>query len=172
MTSFLPGDPPLDPLAAFETLELPDLEEAAGELERRMGVALRRIGERVADHPDAEGIAPRRRVAELAVESERVAFALGALLAGIEAADAAVARHPAVVAAMSYAAPNLGALLSRLDQDRRLLTSLARQLESRLDVPAAQLDGVTPRRALIEVLVAHPARCAQRLEREAGLLDT
>ena len=71
----------------------------------------------------------------------------------------------------AYAAPSLGALLSRLEQDRRLLTSLARQLESRLDEAAAQLEGVTPRRALIQVLIAEPARCAQRLEREAGLRE-
>ncbi len=168
MTSGVGGGHSSDPLAAFEALALPELEEAAGELERRMGVALRRIGERSADEPDSDGISPRRRVAALTAESERVAFALGALLAGVRAGDEAVAGHPAVVAAISYAAPSIGALLSRLDQDRRLLTSLGRQLEARLDLPAAQFGGGTPRRALIEALLVHPARCAQLLERAAG----
>jgi hypothetical protein len=171
MTSTPPGELPPDPLAAFEALALPELEEVAGELERRMGVALRRIGERGADAPDLEGVSPRMRVAQLAAESERLTFALGAVLASVMAGDAAVARHPALVAAVSYAAPTLGALLSRLDQDRRLLTSLARQLESRLDTPAAQLEGATPRRALIEVLLVQPARCAQLLEGQAGLRE-
>lgn len=170
MTSDSPG-PSSDPLTAFEALALPELEEAAGELQRRIGVALRRIGERRAEASDIEGVSPRRRVAELAVESERVAFALGALLAGTALAEPAASRHPGVVAAMTYAAPSIPALLSRLDQDRRLLTSLGRQLESRLDVPASQFEGVTPRRALIEVLLAHPARCAQRLEREATVRE-
>ena len=174
MTSYFPGaegDSPPDPLATFEALALPELEEVAGELQRRMGVALRRIGEHTADAPDAEGIAPRRRMAELVVESERVAFALGALLANVAPAEAAVARHPALIAAMAYAAPTIASLLSRLDQDRRLLTSLGRQLESRLDAPATQLQGLTPRRVLVEALLAHPARCAQILEREATLRE-
>lgn len=167
MTSHAAGESSSDPLAAFEALALPELEEAAGEIERRMGVALRRIGEHRADEPDIEGVSPRRRVAALTAGSERLAFALGALIAGVTAGDEAVARHPALVAAVSYAAPSIGALLSRLDQDRRLLTSLGRQLESRLGVAVPQLEGRTPRRALIEALLVDPARCAQLLEREA-----
>ena len=166
--TYLPGDPAPDPLALFEALALPDLAEAAGELQRRIGVALRRIGERQADAPGLEGVSARRRVAELAVESESLAFALAATLAGVPAGAAATARHPALLAAMAYAAPSIPALLTRLDQDRRLLTSLARQLESRLDDATAQLEGATPRRLLVEALLAHTARCARQLELEAA----
>jgi hypothetical protein len=64
-----------------------------------------------------------------------------------------------------YATPNLGTLLARLEQDRRLLTSLGRQLESRLDF---QLGGGygqdTPRRLLIATLIEAPARVAFDLE--------
>lgn len=74
-----------------------------------------------------------------------------------------------------YAAPMLNALLARLEQDRRLLASLARTLESRLDEPHDTAWGRLPLRALV-VLVAleEPARCAQAVEviqtlAEAGL---
>lgn len=158
---------PRDPRrAALEQLSLAELEEVGGELQRRLGVALRRIGERDADMPGPASPSPRRQTAQLAVESEVVALALGALAAGLPAGARVPGGHPTLAAAIAYAAPNLSALLTRLEQDRRLLTSLARQLESRLD---AEFDfgGVreTPRQLLIEVLVESPARIALALER-------
>jgi hypothetical protein len=172
MTPSVPGDARPDPLATLEALTLPELEEAAGEIQRRMGVALRRIGERGADRPDGDGVSPRRRVAELVAGTEHAAFALGAILAETDAGAPAAARHPALAAAIAYAAPSLSALLGRLEQDRRLLTSLGRQLESRLDTPAPQIEGRTVRHTLIEALIAEPSRCAQALEREASLRET
>ncbi len=156
--------------AALEALSLGELEEVAGELQRRLGVALRRIGERDADALDAAGRSPRRRAAELAVESEVVALALAALAAGQPAGDRLPATHPTLAAAIAYAAPNLQALLTRLEQDRRLLTSLARQLESRLDEPFEfGRTHETPRQLLVVALIEGPARLALSLE---GLLAT
>jgi hypothetical protein len=65
-----------------------------------------------------------------------------------------------------YAAPTLSALLTRLEQDRRLLASLARALESRLSEEHATPWGRMPLRRLVaELALAEPARCAQALER-------
>lgn len=158
--------------AALEALSLVELEEVAGELQRRLGVALRLIGERDADALDPGGRSPRRRTAELAVESEVVALALAALAAGQSAGERLPAGHATLAAAIAYAAPNLQALLTRLDQDRRLLTSLARQLESRLDEPFEfGRTRETPRQLLVVALIEGPARVALALERLLALRD-
>lgn len=65
-----------------------------------------------------------------------------------------------------YAAPTVSALLSRLEQDRRLLASLARHLESRLGEEHATPWGHVPlRRLLSEAAVVEAAGCARALER-------
>ena len=153
---------------SFESLTLAETEEASGELYRRIAVALRRIGERRADDPDAESRSPRWRAASLAAATELAAAALGAIAAGAAAASERSDRHPATVAAVMYAAPTLSALLTRLEQDRRLLASLARTLESRLAEEHETPWGRLPLRRLVaEVALAEPARCAQALERHA-----
>lgn len=155
------------PQAALEALTLPELEEVAGELHRRLGVALRLLGERRADAPldPTEVASPRMRVARLAAAGELAALTLAALLTNTELDTPRLDRQPALAAALMYGAPTLGALLGRLEQDRRVLASLARQLESRLDVERRTPWGTrTPRALLIEVLVAEPARLAQSLE--------
>ena len=65
-----------------------------------------------------------------------------------------------------YAAATIPALLTRLEQDRRLLASLARHLESRLDEEHTTPWGHVPLRRLIgEAAVGEAAGCAQALER-------
>ena len=75
-------------------------------------------------------------------------------------------RHPATVAAVMYAAPTVAALLGRLEQDRRLLASLARALESRLDEEHETPWGrISLRRLVAEVALVEAAACARALER-------
>jgi hypothetical protein len=158
--------------AALEGLSLAELEEAAGEIQRRVGVALRRIGERDADRPNLEGMTARRRAAELAVACEVAALALGSLAAALPTGPLLPPGHPTLAAALAYGAPTLQSLLGRLEQDRRVLASLARQLESRLETPATfGAREITPRRLLVEVLIEVPARAALELERIAGLRE-
>jgi hypothetical protein len=74
-------------------------------------------------------------------------------------------RHPAVIAAVMYAAPTLSALGLRLDQDRRLLVSLARHLDTRIDEPRVTAWGeLTARRLVVEVAVIEAAHCAQAID--------
>ncbi len=150
-------------------LELPDLEEASGELHRRIGVALRRIGELRAD-----AALPGERSARWHVASLVVMFELAAAsFAVIAATGAAVVlprldHHPAAIAATMYAAPTLQALLGRLEQDRRQLAALARSLETHLDERHATAFGELSLRALLaEVAVAEGARCALLVEHAA-----
>ncbi|MCC6236435.1 MAG: hypothetical protein IT299_02545 [Dehalococcoidia bacterium] len=158
--------------AAMERLSLEEVEEAAGELQRRLGVALRRIGERDADRGGMHASNPRRQVAELAALCEVTAIGLGAIAAGLPPGPRLPPAHPTLPAAIAYGAPNLAALLTRLEQDRRLLTSLARQLESRLDLTVLfGSDGVTPRQLLLDALIEQPARLALELEQVAGLRE-
>lgn len=156
--------------AALEGLSLEELEEAAGELQRRLGVALRRIGERDADRGGVSP-SPRRQIADLVTQYEVIAVALGAVAAGLTPGPRLVSGHPTLPAAIAYGAPNLAALLARLEQDRRVLTSLARQLESRLDVTLMFGRETSPRELLLEVLIEQPARLALELELVAGLRE-
>lgn len=159
--------PPHDP--AMDALTLPEIEEAAGELHRRIATSLRAIGEPRADTPDAHGITPRREVASLAATLELAGLVLGAVASGAPAAMPRIDRHPALVAAVMYAAPSVSSLLGRVEQDRRLVASLARTLESRLgeehDTPWGP---VRLRRVLVEVLLGESARCAMALEARLG----
>ncbi len=157
------AEPPPDATAPaageIEQLGLAEIEEALGEIERRIAVALRALGERAADEPDASGRSPRLKVAELAADLELAAFALAAL-AGGAALPADGDRRPALAAALMYAAPTVPALLQRLDQDRRLLVSLARTAEEH----ASGDDSGDLRRLLVEGGLGAAARCAMALE--------
>ncbi|MGE3856899.1 MAG: hypothetical protein AB7G21_08065 [Dehalococcoidia bacterium] len=159
-------------LHVFDTLTLEELEEASGELHRRIGIALRHIGEPRADEWDGEGVSPRRRVTGYAALIELASQTLGAITAGVPAPSARTDEHPALVAALMYATPTIPALLARLEQDRRQLASLARGRETMLDLEAATPWGtVTTRRVVVEASVAEAARCAMALERFLAALD-
>ncbi len=154
---------------SLDALTLAEIEEAAGELHRRVAAALRAIGEARADSPDENGLAPRREVASLAATLELAGLVLAAVVAGGSAEVPRIDRHPALVAAVMYAAPSIPALLGRLDQDRRLVASVARTLESRLDEEHETPWGhVELRRLLVDVLLGAGARCAMALEDRAG----
>ena len=156
----------------FDALSLAELEEAMGELQRRIAVALRTLGEQRADVPDAEGVTPRREVAGLTAALELAALTLANAAAGSDLDAPRVDHHPALVAALMYAAPTIPALLQRLEQDRRLLASLVRGSESRLDAERETPWGPrTVRRLLVEVGLGEGARCALALERLAGEAD-
>ncbi|MFA7249647.1 MAG: hypothetical protein WC273_08445 [Dehalococcoidia bacterium] len=161
----------VDP-GVFDSLSLAELEEASGELHRRIAVALRYIGEPRADEWDVEGLSPRRRVSGYVALLELASQSLAAITAAQPPPEARTDEHPAIVAAVMYATPTIGALLARLEQDRRQLTSLARGLEPSLDVQHPTPWGtVTTRRIVIEATIAEAARCAMALERVLGALD-
>lgn len=156
----------------FDTLSLDELEEASGELHRRIGMALRDIDELRADEWDLEGLSPRRRVCGYVALLELAAQTLGAITAGIAAPTERLDEHPAIVAATMYAAPTIPALLSRLEQDRRQLVSLARGRETMLDQESTTPWGlVTTRRIVVESSIAEAARCAMVLEQFLHHLD-
>ncbi len=151
---------------AFDTLNVPEVEEAAGELHRRISVAFRHLGEQRADRPGEDGRSARWRVAALCAVLELAAATLGAIAAGARPASERTDRHPATVAAVMYAAATIPALLTRLEQDRRLLASLTRHLESRLAEEHPTPWGHVPLRRLVsEAAVVEAAGCAQALER-------
>ena len=150
---------------AVEQLSLPEIEEAIGEIERRIAVALRALGERAADEPDAAGRSPRREVAELAAGLELAALALAAVAEGGALPSEPGDRRPTLAAGLMYAAPTIPALLQRLDQDRRLLVSLARAAAERLGGEDADpQDQRALRRLLVESGLGAAARCAMAIE--------
>jgi hypothetical protein len=156
--------------AALDALAPHEVEETAGELHRRIAAALRDIGERRADRGGRNS--PRAKVASLAVMTELAAATLGAAAAGSSAQLPRLDVHPSMVAAVMYAAPTIQALLLRLEQDRRLVASLARTLESRLDEECASpWSEMTLRRLVTSVTVVHPARIAMELDTVAGEAD-
>ena len=158
----------LDP-QPLDALGLEELEETVGELQRRIAVALRGLGEQRADQPNAEGVTPRRAVAALAASLELAALTLATALTGAELAAPRLDRHPALVAGLMYAAPSIPTLLLRLEQDRRLLASLARGAGERLDEEHPTPWGPrTLRRLLVEVALGANSRCAMALEQRAG----
>ncbi len=157
---------------AFDALPLDALEEASGELHRRIAAALRRMGEAGAERTDGDGRSPRWRAAALATEMELVAATLGSVAAGATAPGGRQDRDPSVVLALLYAAPSIPGLLARLDQDRRMLASLARSLEERLGETHESAWGRGTVRALLsEIAIAEPARCALALERRLAELE-
>lgn len=156
----------------FDTLAIEELEEAGGELHRRIAVALRRLGERRAEVTGDDGHTSRWRVASLAARVELTAATLGAVAANGRPPSTAVEEHPTTVAAVMYAAPTLDALLARLEQDRRMLASFARSLEARLPEATTTAWGEeTLRRLLSEATIEAPARCAQALERQLAAME-
>lgn len=156
-------------LSAFDELPLETLEEAGGELVRRIALALREVGEARADEAPRNHVPPRKRVASLVVLTEVAGATFAAAAAGIAPPDGRLDRHPAAVAAVMYGAPTVGGLLQRLEQDRRMLASYARGLEHRLGERAGGAWGdATLRSVLSEVTIAAPAECAQALD---ALLD-
>jgi hypothetical protein len=155
----------------FDALNLEELEEASGELHRRIAVALRRVGELRADERDPAGGTPRQRVAALGALIEIAAATLAATAAGGGAPSLRYDRHPQSVAAVMYAAPTIPALLHRLEQDRRLLASHARGVASRLHDVEAAAWGTSLRTMLSEVAIAEPAKCAQALERFLAAIE-
>ncbi|MPZ98016.1 MAG: hypothetical protein GEU80_01555 [Dehalococcoidia bacterium] len=170
----MPAPPsPDDPqLTALDTLTLEQLEEASGELHRRLGAALRRLGEGGADEVDADRHSPRSRAAALAVGLELASATLGAVAAGVALPAGRLDRHPSSVAAVMYAAPSIGALVARLEQDRRQLASLARTLEHRLhEVRETAWGTLSLRRVLTFAGLAEPAYCAQVLESLAAAIE-
>lgn len=156
--------------AALDALTLAEVEEAAGELHRRVAAALRDIGERRADKGGRNS--PRARVASLAIATELGAFVLGGFASGSRMEVPRLELQPSTVAAVVYAAPTIQALLGRLEQDRRLLASLARTLESRLDEECGSPWGrLTARRLVSHLSIVLPARVALELEEVAGEAD-
>jgi hypothetical protein len=156
--------------AALDGLALVEVEEAAGELHRRIAEALRDLGERRADRGGRTS--PRARVASLVVHTELVGMVLAAAAAGAEATLPRLEVHPSAIAAVMYATPALPALLGRLEQDRRLVASLARTLEARLDEATDSPWGRMPLRRLVtDVSIVRPARIAMDLDTLAGQVD-
>ncbi len=158
--------------SVFNEMPLEQLEEVAGELQRRAGIALRRIGEARADDPGPEGDSPRQRIASLIASNELAITTLEAATAGADPPRTRLDLEPTAVAALMYGAPTLAGLLGRLEQNRRILASLARSLEPRFSEVVASAWG---ERSLREIVVLHaieePARCAQSFEEQLALLE-
>jgi len=158
--------------AEFDAMPLEMLEEASGELHRRLGNALRRLGEARADEDDETGMTPRWRVTALASTLELAAHSLAAIGAGVPALPERSDQASLAIASLMYATPDLGGLLARLEQDRRQLGSLARSLEARLqETHHTAFQFGTLRQLLTEVAIAEPARCAQSLEAHLAALE-
>ncbi|MEZ4554269.1 MAG: hypothetical protein AB7T16_02215 [Dehalococcoidia bacterium] len=153
--------------AALDALSLTEVEETAGELHRRIAEALRDLGERRSDRGGRDS--PRARVASLVVRTEIAAVVLAGAAAASEVVAPPLEVHPSAIAAVMYAAPTLPALLVRLEQDRRLLASLARTIESRLDEEWTSPWGRMSLRHLVsDVAIVRPAKVAMDLDVLAG----
>jgi hypothetical protein len=157
--------------AALLALSLDEIEETGGELHRRVASALRMLGEGRADRAKRGERSARWQVAALAASTELAATTLGATLSGqAQAALPPLDEQAGTIAAMVYAAPSIPALLARLEQDRRLLTSLARALEAQFDDEYVTFRGAMTLRELVTaVTILDPARYALALE--AALTD-
>lgn len=154
------------PEAALAHLSLDEIEETSGELHRRIGAALRLIGEERADITAPGTRSPRWLVSELAASIELAAQTFAATAAGVDAVTGRLDRHTSMVGAVMYAAPTLPVLLIRLEQDRRMLASLARTLEDRIEeLHQTPWGRRSLRSVLVEAAIAAPARCALPLER-------
>lgn len=156
----------------FDQLPLEQIEETSGELHRRAGAALRRIGEPGADEPDTEGVTPRERVATLTVATELAGSTFAAAASASELPLTRIDLQPITVSASMYGTPTLAAQLTRLEQDRRILASLARHLEDRLDERRVTAWGEQRLRdVLVEHAITEPARCAQALEQIVAVIE-
>lgn len=158
--------------SVFSEMSLEQLEEVAGELHRRAGSALRRIGEARADDPGPEGESPRERITSLIASNELAIATLAAVAAKADAPRGRLDLSPTTVAALMYGAPTLTGLLARLEQNRRILASLARTLETRLDELVATAWGEQPLRGVVILhAIEEPARCAQSFEEQLAALE-
>ncbi len=158
--------------AQFDQLPLDALEEASGELHRRLSNALRRIGEARADADDETGVTPRWRVTALASTLELASQSLAAIGAGGPAAAGRSDLDPQTIGALMYATPDLEGLLLRVEQDRRQIASLARSMTARLgETHHTPFSFGTLRELLTEVSIVEPARCAQSLETHLAALE-
>lgn len=156
----------------FQSMSLDSLEEASGELHRRAATALRRIGELRADELISGGVSPRQQIAALAATLELACTTFEAIIGHADPPPARSDRHPSSIAAVMYGAPALTGLLARLQQDRRMLTSLIRQLRPRLTEEVSTAWGRdTLRHLVVEFVIVEPAKVAQTLEEVATQLE-
>jgi pimeloyl-ACP methyl ester carboxylesterase len=154
-------------------LDLRELEETTGEIHRRIAVALRTLGEQGADQPDISGMTARREVAKLAASLELAALTLAAYRIGTVITSERIDHHPAIVNSLMYAAPTIPALLQRIEQDRRLLTSLARDVSEHLDNEFTTPWGASSVRGLlIEAELEASVRCAIAVQNHSLHLET
>ena len=156
----------------FETMSLGAIEEASGELHRRAGAALRLIGELRADELVGGRVSARQQVAALAATTELACITFEAIIGRADPPPARSDRHPSAVAAVMYGEPTLAGLLARLEQNRRMLTSLTRNLNSRFKetVTTAWGNG-TIHHLVIEFAIVEPAKIAQALEEVVRALE-
>jgi len=153
-------------------MSLDALEEASGELHRRAAAALRRIGDLRADELIGGGVSPRQRAAGLVATLELACTTFEAIIGQANPPPARSDRHPSSIAAVMYGAPALAGLLARLEQDRRMLTSLIRHLKPRLTEEVATAWGrETLRHLVVEFVIVEPAKVAQALEETAAQLE-
>jgi hypothetical protein len=157
----------------FERMSLGAIEEVSGELHRRTGAALREIGELRADELLGGGISPRQQTAALVTSIELACITMEAIIGQLPPPPARSDRHPSAVAAVMYGAPSLAGLLTRLEQDRRMFTSLTRHLQPRRGETATTAWGNgTIQQLVIELAIVEPARIAQALEEAVRVLET
>ncbi len=156
----------------FETMSLGAIEEASGELHRRAGAALRLIGELRADELVGGRVSARQQVAALAATTELACITFEAIIGRAAPPSARSDRHPSAISAVMYGAPSLAGLLTRLEQDRRMLTSLTRSLHPRFKetVTTAWGNG-TIHQLVIEFAIVEPAKIAQALEEVVRALE-
>lgn len=158
--------------SVFDGMTLEQLEEVSGELQRRAGAALRRIGEARADERGAEGDTARERLTRLIASSELAIATLAAAAARTDPPRARLDQNPTALTALMYGAPTLAGLLGRLEQDRRILASLARTLEPRLDDVVRTAWGEQRlRQIVVRHAIEEPARHAQSFEAQLADLD-
>jgi len=156
----------------FDSMSLDSLEEVSGELHRRAGVALRRIGDLRADELINGGVSPRQQVAGLIATLELACISFEALIGQAVPPSARSDRHPSTIAAVMYGAPALTGLLARLEQDRRMITSLTRHLKPRLSEQLRTAWGADSlRHFVVEFMIAEPAKVAQSLEEAIAALE-
>ena len=169
---------PASTIEKLRALTLAEVDEVAGELHRRIRAALRQLGEQGADQPGPLSAGPkgartaRWLVSGLVASLELAAVTLTAAAGQQPLQLPRVDRYTSTIAAVMYAAPTLPAMLQRLEQDRRLAISLARELEARLDDGLVTPWGpLTARDLVLQVLILDSAQCAQVLERRAAEPD-
>ena len=114
-----------------------------------------------------------QRVTALLASSELAITTLVAVAAGTPGPEHRLDAEAAARSALMYGAPSLAGLLTRLEQDRRALASLARTLDERSGEAVQTAWGeLTVRETVVLHAIEEPARCAQALEERLAFLDT